>query len=299
MTTEKDPTIVDEAEELELTERVEEEDDDKGKAKGETDGDDDGGEEEGEDKGDKKPRSKPAHQRIGELTAARREAERRAEAAERELQALKGGKGGGDDGKSGAEADADLKEPKPDDFEFGEADPQYLLAMVRHDAAVERQAERREAQANEVKTQFREAMTGLNENWNAQAEKAVEKYPDFAETVLESAAAGEWLCGPVMSICISESEVGADVAYHLATNPEEAARIDKMHPMQQAMAFGRLEAQFAGDSKGDEGKPKPKIATDAPTPPKHTARGGGGKFEVDDDTEDFGAFEAKVMKGKK
>jgi len=91
------------------------------------------------------------------------------------------------------------------------------------------------------------------------------------------------------------------VAYHLANNRDEAKSIAMMHPLEQARAFGRLEARFLAEAaaKVAEPKPEPKVKTDAPEPPTHRARGGGGKFSVDDDTSDFAAFEAKHARGRK
>lgn len=278
------------------------------KAKEPVEGDDDTGEddpnvndkgdEEGEDKDEGKGerrRSKPAHQRIAELTAARREAERERDELREQIK--------------GKPADKPVDEPiattpnrpdpnaKNDDgsdkYEFGEADPEYQADLM--DWKVEAKLAERDAKdANEKRLAgIREVTTKLDTDWAAKAEAAVERYPDFKETVLESAAAGDWECGPIMAIVISASEQGADIAYHMATNPKEAAELNKLaqtDPMEAARRFGRLEARFEAQTE----KPAAVRTTNAPEPPQHRARGGSGKFEVSGDTTDFPAFEAKA-----
>ena len=89
-----------------------------------------------------------------------------------------------------------------------------------------------------------------------------------------------------MADAIRTSEVGAAVAYHLASNPEEARRIAGLNPLAAIREIGRLEARFDTKSSG----PPPKQASDAPPPPPGV-RGQGGRFAVAPDTDDFAAFE--------
>lgn len=253
----------------------------------------------GEDKGDKgeKRRSKPMHQRLGETTEKWRLAEQRAEAAEARAAALEKGEKPAD----APVAATAQNRPDPnaknadgsDKYEFGEADPEYQTDLM--DWKVESKLAERDAKdAGEKRlASIRETTTKLDTDWAAKAEAAVERYPDFKETVLESAAAGDWECGPIMAIAISASEQGADIAYHMATNPKEAAELNKLaqsDPMEAARRFGRLEARFELQSE----KPAAVRTTNAPEPPQHRARGGLGKFEVDGATTDFAAFEAKA-----
>jgi hypothetical protein len=65
--------------------------------------------------------------------------------------------------------------------------------------------------------------------------------PDF-EDVLSSSEVP--MTGP-MQQAIMESDIGPRLAYHLASNPEEAVKIAEMSPMGAIRALGRLEERLA------------------------------------------------------
>lgn len=243
--------------------------------------------EEDEDKPEGKRRSKPASERIAEITRDKHEALRRAEAAEERLRAL----------ESGQEAPkpTELTEPNPDDFEFGEADSQYLRALAKYEVKVELAAEREEQARVAQQEASRAQAATLDTSWAEQAEKAVERYPDFADKVAEYKNEP---CPLIMAAAIQSSEFGADVVYHLANNPKEnreLAHLAETDPLEAARRFGRLEARFEGKASNDT-RPTAKTITDAPEPPKHGVRGSGGRFEVDGSTTDFEAFERAANK---
>lgn len=267
-----------------------------------------GDEPEGDDKPEKR-RSKPAHTRIAELTAKMREFERRAIDAEARA------------ASTPPAAPVELTRPDPNDekYEFGEADPQYLEDVMDYKVEVKLAERAKSADTEAQRTAAVEAVTALDEGWEAQATKGAEKYNDFDKVVLESAAAGEWACPPMVAAAISSSEVGSDVAYHLAKNPDQAEAIAaqlEVDPIAAATRFGTIEggfmdakpvrppanahpldkALYAGRMLGfiDKAKPDPVKLTNAPEPPRHNVRGGAGKFEVGADTSDFAAFERKV-----
>lgn len=225
-------------------------------------------------------RGKTAKERIAEITRRAHEKEREAEywrgvaegTVKRQPEQPK------DDAATAAEDDA---EPNADDYEYGEADPKYLVDVAKHTVRKE-MAEARQREVIESNLQR------VEQDWQSKAATAKEKYPDFDDRVIAAAAKGEWPCSQIVSLGIKTSEVGADIAYHLATNVEEAKRIDALSPIEQARELGKLEGRFAQDPA-----PQRKIATDAPEPPPARARGAGGQFAVDDDTTDFAAFEAK------
>lgn len=237
-----------------------------------------------EDDADEKPRrKKSAKERIDEVTKARREEERRRIAAEeraadleRRLSALENPK------EEGAKEKPETDGPNPEDFEYGEADARYIKELARHEARMEFLAQHQREEAARLE---RERLA----QWNRKTTEAEKKYPDFRETVLETANRGEWKCTQAMAEAIRESESAADIAYHLATNPDEAERISQLAPLAQARAIGRLEAKYAEAPAKKEAK----IVTAAPEPPVNRARGSSGKFAIDDDTEDFAAFERK------
>lgn len=66
-----------------------------------------------------------------------------------------------------------------------------------------------------------------------------------------------------MTEVIQQSERGPELAYHLGMNPDKAARISRLTPVQQAAALGRLEAEL-----GKTPAPAPtRASTRAPAPP--------------------------------
>lgn len=258
-----------------------------------------------------KRRSKPAHQRIAELTRQMREHERRANDAEAKLA-----------GQPKPETTTDLVAPDPNDdkYEFGEADPKYLADLTDYKVDLRLADRDKAAETKAVEAEQGRVIESLNTSWHEQAAKGAEKYPDFNAKVLDTAAAGEWPCPPLVAAAISVSPVGTDAAYYLATNPEQAELIAAQlatDPLGAARKFGEIEGAFldkkpeapgAGAHPLDlalyagrlaafvdkKAKPAGKVATDAPEPPANRVRGAGGQFEVDGSTSDFAAFEKKA-----
>jgi hypothetical protein len=72
---------------------------------------------------------------------------------------------------------------------------------------------------------------------------------------------------------VLDSEVGPQILYHLGKNPEKAARIARMAPVQQAAAIGRLEAELV--AKPSTQKKTTTNITKAPPPPTATKGNGG------------------------
>jgi hypothetical protein len=252
-----------------------------------------------------KKRHKTAKQRIDELTAKLRQSERDLE-AERS-------------GRKPAEADAqpELKAPDPNDdkYEFGEADPKFIADNVRYEIKLEQAEEAKTKGEEDRKARAKEVGDKLDADWTTMKARGAEKHDDFAEKVdaLE-------VSQPILALAIQASPVGDDAAYHLANAPQDMAiieaRIAAGDLVGAAERFGEIEgatmdsapikptngnpldiALYAGRLKtfvAKEAKPKGKLATDAPEPPEQRVRGASGQFEVDGNTSDFAAFEAKV-----
>lgn len=93
---------------------------------------------------------------------------------------------------------------------------------------------------------------------------------------------------------VGASDIGPKIAAHLGDNPQELARIEGLSPFQQVRELTLLEARLGPSSAAST--PSPKTVTSAPEPPP-TARGANGQFKVSGDTDDFGAFERQWMRG--
>jgi hypothetical protein len=146
--------------------------------------------------------------------------------------------------------------PQSKDFDTYEA---YVEALTDWKLATAKAAdakaasERAAAEANAAK--------GLA--WNARVEEA-KKLPgleDFEDVMTEAA---KLPISEAMHVTIFESERGPELAYHLATHPEEVARIAKLGPLAAASAIGRIEAGLpsatakAPTAKSAAAKPLPK-----------------------------------------
>lgn len=248
--------------------------------------DNDGKDQPSEESAERKGAS--AEERIGELTAKYRETERQlAEAnrlraeAERERDALR-------TPEPKPEERSEEKAPNPDDYEFGEADSKFITDLATYNT-------RKEFAHQQQQQQFRDEVAKIERGWSEKltAPELKEKYADFDDKVTKGADRGDWDCSVHMGILIKNSDVGPDVAYHLATNAAEAKRIASLAPFEQALEIGRLEGRFSAQAAAAPKAEQAKTVTAAPPPPER-ARGAGGQFTVADDTEDFAAFEAKA-----
>ena len=156
-------------------------------------------------------------------------AEQRAADLQRQIDELQGTKSGPN--KGGAKQDGD--EPKPEDFKtVGE----YTRALVKYEAKLAGEKGRQtvaqsqqQARANEVIGQFVERQ---------EAFKAAT--PDYEE-VLESA---DFDVPPITQQYLVESELGPQLAYHLAKNPDVVTSLRKLSPARQLAELGKLELKF-------------------------------------------------------
>lgn len=126
--------------------------------------------------------------------------------------------------------------------------------------ATERQ---HEAEARESATRFDLYQQRVNDS--------AEAMPDYHEVVGKS----DVPAAPHVLESILDSDQGPALAYHLAKNPDVAAQLNDMTPLQAAREIGRLEAQLA-QPKAD---PTPEKRTTKAPAPINPVRGGNGQFQ--------------------
>ena len=203
-------------------------------------------EKEGEDDPEKekpKPKNKGFQKRINRLTREKRELESRLTALEQQR----------------APQPAAKEAPKRDDFESYE---DYLEAKAEH-VAESKVAERLEKQQQEsAAKEAQTTQTELLDSWEDKKDDARERYVDF-DDVMEGS---DTPITPHMSQALLESDIGADIAYHLANNDDDVARISRLSPPRQMIEIGKLEAKISGEIN----KPKTKTPSKAPAPTKPT-----------------------------
>lgn len=207
-----------------------------------------------EEKEQPKSEKRPGVQsRIDELTRARYEAER--EAKFWREQAAK---------SPPPSTDA----PKPTRADFADDDAYFeALADFKAEQKVQQfsqqtQAERaQEAQARQTASQF--------DLYQERVQQA--GLPDYAEVVGQS----DVPAAPHVLESILDSDVGPQLAYHLAKHPDVAERLNALTPVQAAREIGRLEAAVA--SPATQPTTPAKRTTSAPAP-INPVRGGNGQF---------------------
>lgn len=240
-----------------------------------------------------KPKPKKSvDDRIGEITRARRDAERRAETAERELATLKGGTKPAQTPLTGQGDTATSQNGRPDasKYQFGELDAKYIADVVKF----ETKAVLAEEKAAQEKTRQEEAARLETEKFNDNVKSTVDagtaEFDDFVDLVVKGGQTGKYdLADDTLQLAV-ESPVGAQVLYHLASNPKEASELAaKPTERARAAAFGRLEAKFSAPAATEQPKPKiPKAQA-----PIQQPRGAGGKFSVGYESSNFEEVEAK------
>jgi hypothetical protein len=240
-----------------------------------------------------------AQERINELTRFRREAERKAEALEAELQQLRQAPRQEEPPAEEEPADEPPKtaEPSPDDFEYGELDPRYIRALASYEAKSQFEALVAEQRQAAARAKAQEEQVKVQQKFQKQIDEGSKKHDDFYEKVVVGAERGAWPLSDDMGKLLVESEVGADIAYHLASHPEEANQVYRQSPLEQARYFGKLEAKFSATQTAAPSVPAGKPAeTRTPKAPQPVtpARGSDGRFQPGADTEDFSAFEQRV-----
>jgi hypothetical protein len=190
-----------------------------------------------------KPKRKPwFEKRIDELTAHRRE-------AEREAAYWRGLAEGSTRGKETpaepdrAEAAPDPQQaPNPQDtkrYPLGEFDPRYAADLAKHELRLEVA----QAQARQRSSAERAAAEAAAREFAAKAREAEARYPDFRDKV---ATLGRSVPDALANAI---ADAGPDVAYHIASNPEEARRLIGLPLHRAALELGRIDARLTEQRK--------------------------------------------------
>lgn len=169
-----------------------------------------------EDLHEEKRRGKTAQDRINDLTRARREAER-----ERDFY-----KGLVSQPTPSSPAEGAPK-PTPDSFDTYD---EFVEALT--DWKVEQKDNAKSsARAQQTAEMVREA------NWASKLEDVRSVIPDYAEVVGSS----EVTISDHVADALFDSDLGPQLAYHMAKNPEVVERLNKLSPVKAAIELGRLE----------------------------------------------------------
>lgn len=206
--------------------------------------------------GEKKPHW--ATRRIDELTRNWREAERRNDQLLELIGSLQGKPA------TQQQVDDGGKPPSLADFNYDEGKYQEALLSFATKAA-EKTVTAKLSEWERQQSVQRQAQT-----FKAKEAAFAATVEDYADKVYDPSVP----ISAAMAEAIADSEIGPQLAYHLADNRELAAKIAAMSPVQAARELGKLEAKLSA--------PPPKPVTKAPPPPPKIAATDG---EVDKDPE--------------
>jgi hypothetical protein len=102
-----------------------------------------------------------------------------------------------------------------------------------------------------------------NQDWGNKIARAKTEYPDY-EAVMEDAM--DIPITPTVSEALQSSDFGADLAYYLAKNPQEAQRLNSLPPVTCAREIGRIESYL--EYEKSQAKEKTAVVSKAPVPIK-------------------------------
>lgn len=212
---------------------------------------------------DDKPRDEKGRfvpqERVNEITRARREAERRAEALERELATYRQ--------QQPAQHSSQGTEKAPTLADFNYDMDAWSQAVLEHAA---QQAAVKVEQTFTSKTQ-QQRQQEAQRTFEDRAAKYAADHPDFDKAMDDLGRTIRF--SPEVVEAISVSDHGPAVVHYLAQHLDEADRIARLPAHLAAVQLGRIEAQVS--------TPKPKPVTKAPDPAP--TLGGGAAASKDPD----------------
>lgn len=194
----------------------------------------------------------PVQGRIDEITREKHEALREAEYWKRMAE---------HNGQSDNGAEAP-KKPTPDQFQNYD---DYVEALAEFKA--DKKFDERMAQHTERQAQVVTANT-----FKERCAEFAKVTPDFSEVVSASRTPIAQHVGELMS----DSDQGAELAYHFAKNPQALMDLNGMSPQAAARAIGRLEAGFSKKETATA-PPAPPTKVVTKTPPPAGASGSQGR----------------------
>lgn len=259
-----------------------------------------------DDKPNKAPPKKDRLQeRINELTAARREAERERDDLRRKLEEKD--KPPVPAPKEAAKVNATDSTPKPNDtnedgtdkYPLGEFDPRFLQDTVKYMLNEQMAAQQAEAQRLAEQREVESARMALQDSWEEKLVDVQERYPDYrekGETLLATLGTIEPAYAEYLTTTLMEMDAGTDVFYYLSNNPTKAQEIVNAGPRKATIALAKLEAELVGST------PVTKVTkaktTNTSAPPPRLKGSAVSKGSVNGDTDDLDAFARELFKKK-
>jgi hypothetical protein len=198
------------------------------------------------------PKKKTAQERISELAKKRKDAEAKAEAAERRIAEM-------EEQLRAVQSRQVLEEaPKPKKEDFA-SDELYIEALT--DWKAKEAIRQREIQ--ERQERFKEEFEAIETAHNKRMEKAMKEIDDFKDVVEASTVK----VPDALVAEIKDSRVGPELIYYLASHPKEAARIFAQRPGKALRDLLDLERDLMSEDKQETPVGKPKKPVPEPISP--------------------------------
>ena len=151
-----------------------------------------------------------------------------------------------------------------DAFEYAEA----LAEWSTEQALINRDKQEAERRAQEERNK-------VLDSWNKRLNDAKADLPDFDDMV----ASSDVVVNDHIRDAILESDVGPQILYHLAENPELADKLNSGSPISALRQIGRLEAQFER-KEAPVAESKPSVARSKAPAPINPIKTGSGVVDV-------------------
>lgn len=205
--------------------------------------------------------------RINDLTARRARAEAERDFLRAELERVRQERSGGQQSAAREPGNDDappVEEQFPSYQEYIEARAQWAARRE-----FKRLNQQTEAQQRQWAAQAEEEQ--LLTNYRRKAEDFMKTTPDFGEAIME--ATGQ--VSPQLQRAVLESEMSPQLAYHLAKNPDETERLNRLAPAALYRELGKLEAKLSSVPK-----PQPAVSkAPAPIAPLSGGKASGAPFD--------------------
>lgn len=190
--------------------------------------------------------SKRVQKRIDQLTREKYERDRRIRELERQIEIL----------KRKSELGPRPVPPSIKAFtdEYGTIDEEkYQKALIEYEDKLYawRLAQQAQVEPSAPFVEREVQQPAIPEDFVEQVERMKQKYPDFEEVVNRP------IFTPEMKDAIFDSPYGAEIAYFLGKNQNEAFRIGQLPPAQIYKEIGKLEGRFSAGGKTVSGAPAP------------------------------------------
>ena len=151
--------------------------------------------------------------------------------------------------------------PQPEAIPTEKPKLEQFTTIEEYDSAVEKWARAQERRAVEEQAQQRsqaEQAMQVKARLQAREDEARTRYADYNAAL--APVAPVIMSNPVLQEYVTESDLGPDVAYHLAKNPAKLVEIAELPPFAAAKELFKIEERLKS--------PPPKPVTKAPDPIK-------------------------------